>query len=61
MNPTWIKDISEVLKRSAIKKEYISEKTGNAYTTLVIEKMSVVSTGSIEQTDDNKYKYYPWC
>lgn len=26
MNPTWIKDISEVLKRSAIKKEYISEK-----------------------------------
>lgn len=49
---------SGVKKRLAIKKEYISEKTGNAYTTLVIEKMAVVSTGSIEQTDDNKYRYY---
>lgn len=26
MNPTWIKDISEVLKRSAIKKSILAKK-----------------------------------
>lgn len=54
--PTWNRTLSEVLQQNTVRKTFTSEKTGNEYETDVIEKLEVVSTGSVEEID-GKYSY----
>ncbi|MEW4353800.1 hypothetical protein AB1I63_02715 [Streptococcus pneumoniae] len=54
--PTWNRTLSEVLQQNTVRKTFTSEKTGNEYETDVIEKLEVVSTGSVEEVD-GKYSY----
>lgn len=56
MKPKWTKSLSEVTLQKTVVREYISERTGNAYTTDIIPVFGVVSTGSVEQKE-NGYKY----
>lgn len=56
MKPKWTRTLSEVTLQKTVVKEYISERTGNAYTADTIPVFGVVSTGSVEQKE-NGYKY----
>lgn len=56
MRPKWTKKLSEVTLQKTVVKEYLSEKTGNKYSTDVIPAFRLVSTGSIEEKE-NGYKY----
>ena len=55
--PTWIKPLSEVLKQSTQIKSFVSDKTGNEYTTDTIPELIVYSVSPAEETEDGKYKY----
>lgn len=55
--PTWIKPLAEVLRYPTIEISLVSEKTGNTYTAEVIKELKVLSTGSVEETPDGKFKY----
>lgn len=56
-NPIWSKTLSEVLGHETYVHEYISEKTGNAYTQDTIALLNVLSTGSVIQDDNGEYRY----
>lgn len=56
MKPKWTRTLSEVTLHETVVKEYISERTGNAYQTDVIPTFGVVSTGSVEKKE-NGFKY----
>lgn len=55
--PNWSLTLCEVLKHATQVATYTSEKTGNKYQVEVIPVLTVLSTGSIEETHDKKYKY----
>ncbi len=55
--PTWIKPLSEVLKQTTQIKSFVSDKTGNEYTTDTIPELIVYSVSPAEETEDGKYKY----
>ena len=55
--PTWIKPLSEVLKQSTQIKSFVSDKTGNEYTTDTTPELIVYSVSPAEETEDGKYKY----
>lgn len=52
----WNRTLEEVLKQPTKPKMFISEKTGNEYTTDVVEHLTVLSIGSVEEID-GKFKY----
>lgn len=54
--PTWIKPLSEVLKQSTQIKSFVSDKTGNEYTTDTIPELIVYSVSPAEETEDGKYR-----
>lgn len=55
--PNWNIKLKDVLKHDTQEINLISPKTGNEYTAEVIPSLKVVSTGSVEQTADEKYRY----
>ena len=52
----WNRTLEEVLKQPTTPKMLVSEKTGNEYSTDVVESLTVLSIGSIEEID-GKFKY----
>lgn len=52
----WNRTLEEVLKQPTTPKMLVSEKTGNEYSTDVVEILTVLSIGSIEEID-GKFKY----
>ena len=56
MKPNWQRTLSEVLKHETKSIVLTSENTGNEYTTDVIPKLKLLSTGSLEEVN-GKYKY----
>ncbi|WP_270290013.1 hypothetical protein [Enterococcus casseliflavus] len=57
MEPNWIPRLKDVLGHETQEITLTSPRTGNQYTTDAISNLKVVSTGSIEETDDGKYRY----
>lgn len=55
--PNWNKKLKEVLCHDTKEITLISQKTGNEYKTDAILELKVTSTGSIEETNDGKYRY----
>ena len=56
MKPNWQRTLSEVLKHETKSIVLTSENTGNEYTTDIIPKLKLLSTGSLEEIN-GKYKY----
>ena len=56
-HPNWNPKLKDVLGRETKEIAMISPKTGNEYKAEVIPVLQVVSTGSIEETNDKKYRY----
>ena len=56
-NPNWILDLSEVLKHPTQQITKTSPNTGKEYTTDAIPQLVVLSTGSMEESDDGKFRY----
>lgn len=57
MKPNWSPKLKDVLKHPTKEITLVSSRTGKEYKTDVIEKIVLVSTGSMEETSDGKYKY----
>lgn len=57
MKPTFEKKLSEVLNHQTVTKTFQSAKTGNEYQADVIEKLVVVSIGTLEEKSDGSFKY----
>lgn len=55
--PSWEKNLKDVLGYETRDITLISPRTGNEYKTAVIPDLKVISTGSIEETEDGKYRY----
>lgn len=55
--PNWNLRLKDVLGHDTREVSMISPRTGNEYKAEVISELKVVSTGSIEETDDGKYRY----
>lgn len=55
--PNWNPQLKDVLKHDTIKITKVSQNTGSEYKVDVIPKLEVLSVGSIEETEDNKFKY----
>ena len=55
--PVWTPTLKQVLKHDTKEVNLISERTGNEYTTEVIPQLKVVSTGSVDETQDGKFRY----
>lgn len=55
--PSWNKSLQEVLGHDTKEITLISPRTKNEYQTDVVLQLKVVSTGSIEPTEDGKYRY----
>lgn len=58
MTPKWNKSLQEVLGYPTQEITKKSPKTGNEYTTDSIADLRLVSTGSVEDLEDGKYRYY---
>ena len=57
MRPSWKKNLQEVLKHETKEVTLTSPKSGNEYRADVIPTLKVVSTGSVEATNDGKFRY----
>lgn len=57
MKTNWNRTLAEVLKQETQQKVFVSDKTGNEYTTDVIPELIVYSVSPAEETEDGKYKY----
>ncbi len=55
--PNWNPRLKDVLGHDTKEVSMISPRTGNEYKAEVIPELKVVSTGSVEETDDGKYRY----
>ncbi|ELL5562798.1 TPA: hypothetical protein ACF87N_002828 [Staphylococcus aureus] len=55
--PIWTPTLKQVLKHDTEEVNLVSERTGNEYTAEVIPHLKVVSTGSVDETNDGKYRY----
>lgn len=55
--PNWNPKLRDVLGHETQEATMISPRTGNEYKTDIIPVLKVVSTGSIEEMDDEKYRY----
>lgn len=55
--PNWSPKLKDVLGHETKEISLISQRTGNEYKTDVIPMLKTLSTGSIEQTEDGKYRY----
>ena len=56
MKTNWNRTLAEVLKQETQQKVFVSDKTGNEYTTDVIPELIVYSLSPAEETEDGKYK-----
>lgn len=57
VQPSWNPKLKDVLGHDTKEIPMISPRTGNEYHAEVIPELKVVSTGSVEETDDGKYRY----
>ena len=55
--PNWSPKLKEVLGHETKEISLISQRTGNEYKTDVIPRLKAFATGSIEETEDGKYRY----
>mgnify|MGYP003365481462 CR=1 FL=1 len=55
--PNWNKRLKEVLGHDTKETTLVSPRTGNEYTTDIIPTLNVLSTGLLEETGDEKYRY----
>lgn len=55
--PSWNPKLKEVLGHETKEITLLSQRTGNEYKTDVIPLLKTLSTGSIEETEDGKYRY----
>lgn len=55
--PNWNPKLKNVLGHETKEISLISQRTGNEYKTDVIPLLKTLSTGSIEETEDGKYRY----
>jgi len=55
--PNWTPKLRDVLGHETKEVTMLSPRTGNEYKTDVIPQLKVVSTGSVEVTEDGKFRY----
>lgn len=55
--PNWTPKLADVLKHKTVEVEMHSVRTGNDYKTDVIPILRVLSVGSVEELEDNNYRY----
>lgn len=57
VQPNWNPKLKDVLGHETQEVTMISPRTGNEYKTDIIPQLKVFATGSVEETDDGKYRY----
>lgn len=55
--PIWTPTLKQVLKHDTEEVNLVSERTGNEYVAEIIPRLKVVSTGSVDEVNDDKYRY----
>ncbi len=57
VQPNWNPKLKDVLGHETKEISLLSQRTGNEYKTDVIPLLKAFSTGSVEETEDRKYRY----
>lgn len=58
MKPNWTPKLKDVLGYPTKDISKVSKRTGQEYNVEVIETITLVSTGSKEETSDNNFRYF---